>query len=238
MRTVKITGAIVPNDDKWIYDWLEYEATCPKDIEKSLNEANGEDITIMINSVGGDIGAGNEIAYIISQYQGNTVADIVGYCCSAATLPACAANKARMAPSALYMIHNVSSYAKGDHNTFTHEAGVLKTASQAISKTYQQKTGKTEEELLDLMEKETWLNATQAKEQGFIDEVIGEQNNQVLQLANAAPGTLLSKETIEKLRNQIKNPNSNDNKSTDSDFLMKQKKALANLNLLKLKGEF
>ena len=79
MRTAKISGAIVQNDDKWIYDWLEYEATCPKDIEKALNEANGEEVTLLINSGGGDIGAGNEIAYHISQYKGNTEADIIGY---------------------------------------------------------------------------------------------------------------------------------------------------------------
>ena len=227
------------NDDKWIYDWLEYDASCPKDIEKALNDANGEDITIQINSGGGDIGAGNEIAYHISQYKGTTVADIIGYCCSAATLPACAANKARMAPSALYMIHNVSSYASGDHNSFTHEAGVLKTASEAISKTYQQKTGKSEKELLKLMDDETWLNATQAKEQGFIDEIIGEQPMQSIQLINSAPGTLLSKETIEKLRNQIKSPNSKEEnpQNTDSDFLMRKNTALVNLNLLRMKGE-
>ena len=239
MKTLKISGAIVQNDDKWIYDWLEYDAACPKDIENALINANGEDLTIQINSGGGDIGAGNEIAYHISQYKGNTVADIVGYCCSAATLPACAANKARMAPSALFMIHNVSSYASGDYNSFAHEAGVLKTASEAISKTYQQKTGKTETELLKLMDAETWLNATQAKEQGFIDEIIGEQSNQITQLSNSAPGTLLSKETIEKLRNQIKSPNSEERnlQNTDSDFLVRKNIALTNLKLLKMKGD-
>lgn len=245
MKTIKVSGAIVPNDDKWIYDWLEYEATCPKDVEKALNEANGEEVTLLINSGGGDIGAGNEIAYHVSQYKGYTVADIAGYCCSSATLPACAAKKARMSPSALYMIHNVSSYARGDHQTFTHEAGVLKTASEAISMTYQQKTGKSENELLKMMDKETWLNATQAKEYGFIDEIIGENQMQRLQLANATPGTLLSKETIEKLRNQIKNPNGdsgeqqiNPQNNTDSDFLLRKNTALANINLLRMKGEF
>lgn len=237
MKTVKVSGAIISNDTKWIYDWLEMDATCPKDIEEALLDANGDDVTIAINSGGGDIGAGNEIAYHISQYKGNTVADIVGYCCSAATLPACAAKKARMAPSALYMIHNVSSRARGDHQVFSHEAGVLKTASQAISKTYQQKTGKSEAELLKMMDAETWLNADKAKEYGFIDEIIGENVSQGIQLVNASQNVMLSEETINRIRNQIKNPNSDESKVSDSDFLIQQNKAKANLKLLKMKGE-
>lgn len=237
LKTVRIGGAIVSNNDKWIYEWFGMDATCPKDVEKSLLEANGEEVTIQINSGGGDIGAGNEIAYHISQYKGNTIADIVGYCCSAATLPACAAKKARMTPSALYMIHNVSSYAEGDHNSFTHEASVLKTASQAISKTYQQKTGKSEAELLKMMDKETWLNADQAKAEGFIDEIIGASGGLAtgMALCNSGPVALLSEETKQKIRNTFKNPNGEEN--TDSDFLMRKNTAQTQLNLLRMKGE-
>lgn len=231
-KIVKVTGAIVQNEDKWIYDWFEMDSTCANDVEKALIEANGEDVTIQINSPGGDIGAGNEIAYHISQYKGKTTADIMGYCCSAATLPACAANKSRMSPSALFMIHNVSGGDNGDYRDLAHTSDVLKTASEAISKTYQQKTGMSESELLKMMDEETWLNATQAKEKGFVDEIIGE--TKTMSLYNAAPNVMLSDEVKNKIRNQIKNPNSND---ADLDFLLQKNQALANLNLLKLKGE-
>ena len=163
MEMVKVTGPIVPNRNKWIYDWLNIEATAPQDLEKALEKAGGEDVTIWINSGGGDVGAGNEMAYIINNYKGKTIADITGYCCSAATLVSCAADKARMMPSALYMIHNVSSYAEGDHQMFSHEANVLKTASEAIAEAYHRKTGKSIKELAKLMDNETWLNARQAK---------------------------------------------------------------------------
>ena len=54
METVKVTGPIVPNSSKWIYDWLEIEATAPQDLEKAFEKARGEDVTIWINSGGGD----------------------------------------------------------------------------------------------------------------------------------------------------------------------------------------
>lgn len=233
MKQVTIRGAIVPNNDKWIYDWLGMEATCPDSVKKEMNDANGEDVTIIINSGGGDIGAGNEIAYMIGEYEGTTTADIVGYCCSAATLPACASDNARMAPSALYMIHNVSSYAEGDHNDFDHEAEVLLTASKAISKSYQQKTGMDEATLLELMDKETWLNADQAKKYGFIDEIIDsckKKKKNSYALANG--NVLLSREKIESLRNKLKEASQPDEAGD-----LEHKKALANLEFLKLKGE-
>lgn len=232
METVKVTGPIVPNSSKWIYDWLEIEATAPQDLEKAFEKAGGEDVTIWINSGGGDVGAGNEMAYIIGSYKGKTIADIAGYCCSAATLVSCAADKARMMPSALYMIHNVSSYAKGDHQVFGHEANVLKTASEAIAEAYHRKTGKSIKELAKLMDNETWLNARQAKEEGFIDEIIENKNN--MSLINGIE-PMLSEETIEKIRSQIKlTAIPTEDKEA---FLNAKKQAKAKLELLKMKGE-
>lgn len=231
MKRIKVSGAIVPNDDKWIYDYLDFEATCPKDVEKALEEAKGDEVTVQINSGGGDIGAGNEIAYLIGQYPGKTTADIVGYCCSAATLPACAADKARMVPSALYMIHNVSTCASGDHQIFSHEAGVLKTASEAIAAVYAEKTGKSMDELAKLMDEETWLNAEQAKEHRFVDEIIKKNQNYSMLVNDSGLCRLLDKETIEKLRSQIKPI------EDDKAFLLQKNTALSNLKILEMKGK-
>ena len=59
MKDVNVRGTIVANDDKWIYDWFGYEATSPRDIAEALQKANGEDVTIIVNSGGGDVFAGN-----------------------------------------------------------------------------------------------------------------------------------------------------------------------------------
>ena len=52
---IDIKGDIIQNDDKWIYEWLEMDGTCPKDVLKSIEEANGDRLDVYINSGGGDI---------------------------------------------------------------------------------------------------------------------------------------------------------------------------------------
>lgn len=98
MVKIDAKGTIVNNDDKWIYDWFGYDAFCPKDIDKQLEDANGDDVTIVINSGGGDVFAGSDMSYSISQYNGNIQADISGSCCSAASIVACATGHVRAFP--------------------------------------------------------------------------------------------------------------------------------------------
>ncbi len=147
---------------------------CPADIRKGLADANGEDVVVVISSGGGDVMAGNEMAYELGAYKGQTTADISGFCGSAATIVACGAGKVRAYPSTMYMIHNVSSGASGDYHAMEQQSMILQTANKAISNLYRQKTGLSEKELLDLMDRETWMDAATAKEKGFVDEIIGE----------------------------------------------------------------
>lgn len=230
MKTLKVKGTICSNDDKELYDWCGIEATCPKDVEKELEEANGEDVTIIINSGGGDVFAGNDMAYAVSQYKGNTTADITGLCASAATIVSSSANKVRCNPSMLFMIHNVSSGAYGDHRDMEHQAEVLKTANKAISNLYQQRTGLTEEQLLKLMDDETWMDAKKAQALGFVDEIIGEPSTLYNGFAN-----ILSDEAKKSIKESIKKQNSA-NGNVDSAFLMDREKE--KLRLLRMKGEF
>lgn len=209
MIDVNVKGTIVPNDDKWIYDWLDYEATAPKDIEKALKEADGEEVTFIVNSGGGDVFAGNEINYLISQYKGQTVADVVGIAASIATIICCGADKVRMAAGAQYMIHNVSGSAYGDYRDMDKASDILLNANKTICNTYRIKTGMQEKELLNLMNKESWMDAVKAKELGFVDEIIGENGNLTNKspvLYNAGYANIVSEELKEKIRNQVKNP--------------------------------
>lgn len=226
-KKIDIKGNIVRNDSKWIYDWLGIDATAPKDVSKVLGEANGEDIEVEINSGGGDIFAGSEIYTALRNYKGNVKIDIVGLAASAASVISMAGHS-RISPTALFMIHNVSSYADGDHNSMEHQANVLRTADQSIANAYKEKTKLSDKELLTLMDKETWMSAEQAVKNHFVDEVMFSGNTQI----SFTNGTGMINETaINKLKSLINNPNVNDN----SDFLIQ--KAQAQLNLLKLKGE-
>lgn len=234
MQLIPIKGVIVPNQDKWIYDWFEMDAVCPNDVIKKILEAGGDDITFEINSPGGEIGAGSEMWYNINAYKGRTTADIVGYACSAASYLCMGADQVRMAPTGLMMIHNVSGGAAGDKHMMEHEAGVLQMADQAISNAYRMKTGLKREEILDLMDHETWMDAVKAKELGFIDEIIGDSsgidgNGRVISsIYNSfGGGQLLSDEVKQKMRNMVKDPAPD----KESDFLIQ-----ARLNLIKIGG--
>lgn len=223
---VNIKGAIVANEDKWIYDWFEMDATSPKDIAEALQKANGEDVTFIVNSTGGDVFAGNEINYLISQYKGNTTADIAGIAASIATVICCAADKVRATAGAQYMIHNVSGGARGDYHAMDKASEILVNANRTISNTYRLKTGMSEKELLALMDKETWLDAAKAKELGFVDEIIGDSKEvlgKTRTLYNSAFANIISDDVKEKVRNMVKNPDKVDN-LTNPDFIVQKSK--------------
>lgn len=232
MKQVKISGVIVPNEDKWIYDWLGMEATCPEDVKKAIKSAGKDEITFIINSPGGEIGAGSEMWYMINSHEQKTYADIVGYACSAASYLAMGADVVRMAPTALMMIHLVSGDASGNCNAMEKEASTLRVADKAISNAYKLKTGKSNEELIALMEQETWMDAEKAKELGFIDAIIGmegaKDETKAMTIYNAF-GSILSEEVKEKVRNMVNHPDDSD--SGNQDFLLQTK-----FNFLKLGG--
>ena len=222
---VKIKGVIVANDDKWIYDYFGVEAVSPQDVETQLEKANGQELEVEINSGGGDVFAGSEIYTSLKEYKGMVIAKIVGVAASAASLPAMAANKVVISPTAQIMIHNVSVYGGGgDYRDMEHYAEMLKNYNVSIANAYQLKTDMNQEELLDLMNKETWMNAQKAVELKFADEIMFDEGNKLV--ASLGNG-LLPREVINKVKNEFQAVKNEE----------KLKVAQAKLNLLKLQGE-
>lgn len=191
----------MPNDLKWIYEWFEIDATSPNDVEKALIEANGEDLEVEINSGGGDVYSGSEIYTALKGYSGNVTVKIVGVAASAAGVIAMSGKKVLISPTAQFMMHNVSSVARGDYRAFEHQAEVLKNYNVSIANAYMLKTGMKQEDLLGLMDKETWLTAQRAVEYGFADEVMFDDNNQLTASIN---NYILPPEVISKIRNLVK----------------------------------
>lgn len=239
MKKIKIKGYIIPNDYKWIYDFFEVDSTCPADVEKALNEANGEDVEVDINSPGGDMYSGSEIYTLLMGYSGKVVTNGVGVVASAASLPLVAGRPARISPTAQLMIHNVMSEPLGDYRVHEHEAKVLKGHNVSVANAYRLKTGLSEEKLLELMDAGgsanmgTYLNAQQALELGFVDEIMFDEGNRLVACANYGP--LFSPQVINKLRNILLPvlKQEEENQSRDDN----QEKALlqARLNLLKIR---
>lgn len=173
---IDIKGAIVSNDDAWIYDWFGETYTSPKNVSAALEEANGEDVDIEINSGGGDVFAGSEIYAAIRAYPGTVNIHVVGLAASAASVIACAA-KSDIAPTAQMMVHNVSTWAAGNYHDMDHASNMLKQANRAIAAAYVEKSGMSEKDALDLMDAETWITAQDAVDYGLIDKIAGSQNS-------------------------------------------------------------
>ncbi len=200
---INIKGPIIPSSYQRVYDWFGIEATSPKKVSDLIEEANGEELEVEINSGGGSVTAGSEIYTALRSYKGNTKGTIVGIAASAASVIAMGCKHLSMSPTGQLMIHNSSTWAEGDYREMQHTADVLKTVNETIANAYRLRTGKTEEELFALMDKETWMTAKKAKELGFIDSVMFEDENQFV--ANFNNSELLPPEVVNKVLNIIAN---------------------------------
>lgn len=192
---INVKGAIIPNNDKWIYDMLEMDATSPKDIIDAL-PSNNEDIEVIINSGGGDVFSGSEIYTELKAYPGNVNVKVVGVAASAASVIAMAGNHIEMSPTAQMMIHNASTMAFGDDRAMASASEMLNSVNRGIANAYIEKTGKSEREVLDLMNQETWLNAQDAVDLGFADSKMFDESAPKL-VANS--GQMLSNDAVNRI---------------------------------------
>lgn len=195
MMKINVKGAIVPNNDKWIYDMLEMDATSPKDVFDALPSTN-EDVEVIINSGGGDVFSGSEIYTSLKEYPGNVNVKVVGVAASAASVIAMAGSKIEMSPTAQMMIHNASSIAVGDNREMQTAYNMLTSANKAVANAYIAKTGKSEQEITDLMNEETWFSADTAVEQGFADSKMFNESAPRL-VANS--GQMLSNDAVSRI---------------------------------------
>lgn len=136
-----------------------------------LRQTKAKRVELRINSVGGDVFAASAIASAIADSPAEVIAYIDGLCASAATVIACAASRVVMAETAQYMIHRAWTIGIGNASDFLDLAATLEKVDTSIAEAYATRTGKTADELLAMMDAETWFGAQAAKDAGFVDEV-------------------------------------------------------------------
>ena len=149
----------------------------PQLFKDELNSGEG-DITVWINSPGGDCVAAAQIYNMLSAYKGNVTIKIDGIAASAASVIAMAGNTVLMSPVSMMMIHNPATIAFGDHNEFAKAIEMLDEVKESIINAYVIKTGLSRTKLSHLMDSETWMNANKAIELGFADDVISDGKNE------------------------------------------------------------
>lgn len=196
---IDIKGPIISNDEAWIYEWFEMDATSPRMVIDQLETANGEDVIVSINSPGGYVDEGSEIYTALKSYPGYVESQIVGLAASAASIIAMGANKVSIAPTAKLMIHNASMGNRGDHRSMDQASQMLKVTDRTIVNAYIIKSGKDEQELLDMMAQETWMGPQEAKEHGLVDEIMF-MDDTIKLTASSAASAMIPQPIIDNFR--------------------------------------
>ncbi|MBO5155279.1 MAG: Clp protease ClpP [Eubacterium sp.] len=175
MKQINIRGPIVSDDEKWIYDWFEMACTTPGDFLAQLQEADGDDVCVLINSVGGYVMEAAEIYEAIRSYSGNVTGKVVGQACSCASFIACAMY-CEISPIGEIFIHNCSGGVEGDYRAMQQMKDQLLQTNDNIILAYQEKTGLSKDQLQKMMDKNTTLSAREAVELGFVDKISENSN--------------------------------------------------------------
>ena len=163
-KTLVLNGQI--SDETWYGD----EVT-PGLFREELNAGEG-DITVWINSPGGDVFAAAQIYNMLKEYPGNVEVRIDGMAASAASVVAMAGDRISMSPVAMMMIHNPMTVAMGDHKAFQQAMDMLEEVKESIINAYELKTGQSRTVISHMMDDETWFNAKKAVELGFADDIL------------------------------------------------------------------
>jgi ATP-dependent Clp protease protease subunit len=163
-RTLFLNGTIANES------WFDDDVT-PQLFKNELMSGSGN-ITVWINSPGGDCVAAAQIYNMLMEYPGNVTVKIDGIAASAASVIAMAGTKVCVSPVSMLMIHNPMTFAFGNTAEMQKAIDMLGEVKESIINAYEIKTGMSRNKISRLMDAETWMNANKAVEMGFADEIL------------------------------------------------------------------
>ncbi|KMY23635.1 Clp protease ClpP [Actinobaculum suis] len=163
-RVLRINGVVAEES------WFEDDIT-PALFASELNAGSG-DVTVWINSPGGDVVAAAQIYNMLIDYPGHVRVCIDGIAASAASVIAMAGSTVAMSPVSMLMIHNPATLAIGDAEELGRAIDMLAAVKDSIINAYELKTGMSRAKLAKLMDQETWMDARAAISMGFADEYL------------------------------------------------------------------
>ena len=163
-RTLRLEG---PIDEESFWG----DEITPQMFRDELNAGEG-DVTVWINSPGGNVFAAAEIYTMLKDYKGSITVKIEAIAASAASVVAMAGDTVQMSPVAMLMIHDPSTVAMGNTKDMEKAIEVLNEVKESIINAYASKSGLSHARIANLMSNETWMNAKKAVELGFADEIL------------------------------------------------------------------
>ncbi|WP_433866933.1 head maturation protease, ClpP-related [Ralstonia wenshanensis] len=156
-----------------IYDDIGFWGTTAKAFVNELDAVakDADEILVAVNSGGGDVFDGFAIYNALRRYSGKVTARVDGIAASAASLVVMAGDTIVMPENAMMMIHNAWTIAAGDAAQMRKTADLLDKTRDGIVAAYRNKCGLTDDEIVAMMDAETWMTAGEAKERGFADQI-------------------------------------------------------------------
>ena len=186
-RTLFLNGTIAEES------WFDDDVT-PQLFKDELMAGSG-DITVWINSPGGDCVAAAQIYNMLMDYKGNVTVKIDGIAASAASVIVMAGTKVLVSPVSMLMIHNPMTAAFGNSDEMQRAIEMLGSVKDSIINAYEIKTGLSRAKLSHLMDAETWMDANKAVELGFADEIM-HRNSESEEVPTPAVSMLYSKANV------------------------------------------
>lgn len=188
-RTLVLNGEI--SDETWYGD----EVT-PELFRKELDAGTGN-ITVWINSPGGDVFAAAQIYNMLMEYKGDVTVKVDALAASAASVIAMAGTTVLMSPVAMMMIHNPMTIAIGDSKEMQKAGEMLDEVKESIMNAYEIKTGLNRTKISHLMDAESWFNAKKAVEFGFADGILNaEKSTEDMAKGTEAEGMMFSRTAV------------------------------------------
>lgn len=231
MTKIDIKGDIVDNDTGEFFDYFGMSSVYPKKVQQAIENDEDNEIILDVASNGGDVFSASEIYTMLKSSGKNIVVNIQGLAASAASVISMAGNTVNISPTAQLMIHKASVVGAGNADDFEHEAKVLNGIDESIASAYELKTGMKQEDLLQMMANETWLNAKEAVDKGFADNIMFSNNEEEEIVVTNSISYLPSKQAINKFKNLIaKEQLKNEKDSQPKVSLREQKLAILRAN--------
>ena len=150
-----------------VFNEIGHYGTTAEMFSRELDFANGDDIEVRLNSPGGNVFEGITIYNMLKSYKGNVKVIVDGLAASIASVIALGGDEIVMNEGSFFMIHNPFSGVMGESEDFRKQADILDSIRDQILGIYQSATGLGTDELIEMMNEETWLTAEEAIELGF-----------------------------------------------------------------------
>ncbi|MDI7682099.1 Clp protease ClpP [Cronobacter sakazakii] len=141
-------------------------------IAGALRSLNGADVTVNINSPGGDMFEGLAIYNLLREYEGKVTVKVLGLAASAASIIAMAGDEVQIGRGAFLMIHNCWVYAMGNRHDLAQIAADMAPFDKAMSDIYQARSGLDADTVDKMMDGETYIGGSEAVEKGFADSLL------------------------------------------------------------------